>query len=413
MRLFRKTAVEHVRKRLWGDLLVIRPPGSGTIVVLFFSIIAAIGLFIYWGQYSLKVSGSGELVPVDGIAKIYTPKAGSVASVFVTEGQLVTKGQRLFSIQTIRTNEDGQEVDQALVNTVRKKLTLVENDRDHQLTRYHTSLSRLEGDLYRNEKLLAEVSQQIAIQQDIIKSFEDILQEAGDLVEKGYIARIEVNAKKERLLNHTQQLASFKRQRIDLENEINRFQDDKNELDAAYQQTLLQLERDALSHQEQLVSLENTRLTHVIAPKGGYVSGIQAIPGSTVNGRVPLVSIVPENQELFAHLYVPARAIGFVKEQQLVKLMFEAYDFRKFGAYDGIIIDITDILFTPAEVPLNITLSEPSYRLTVQLDQQHIFAYGEQLPLKANMRLNADIILASRKLYEWMLDPFTRFGRAT
>lgn len=162
-----------------------------------------------------------------------------------------------------------------------------------------------------------------------------------------------------------------------------------------------------------MLSLESERFTYVVAPKDGIVSGTQVVTGSTVNGQIPLLSIVPENQSLHVHLYVPASAIGFVEKEQIVKLSFDAYDYRKFGIYSGKVESITDVLFTPAETPTSVTLNEPSYRLEVKLDQQFVEAYGKAVPLKPNMHVKADIVLSSRRLYEWFLDPFIRFQRAS
>ena len=412
MNLFRQKAIDNVRQRLWGDLLIVQPPKIGFIVTAFLLTILAISAYLYWGQYSLKVSGSGELVPLEGIAKIYAPKNGTIASVFVTEGEVVKQGQRLFGIQVTRTNQDGKELDQTLIQTVRDKIGLIEGNRQNEQHRHKGALARLTEDRQRNLKILEQVEEQIILQNTIISNVEDILDDTSELLEKGYIARVEYNARKERLLNHTQQLAAFKRQKIELENEIERYSGDTEELSASYQQRVLQFDSEFLSLQEQLASYESDRFTFVTAPKNGIVSGIQAVSGSSVNGRIPLLSIVPQKQELMAHLYVPANAIGFVKRHQAVKLMFEAYDYRKFGAYNGVVIDITDVLFTSSEVTPNISLSEPSYRLTVRLDQQFIDAYGEQVSLRANMRLSADIILTPRRLYEWLTDPFTRFQKA-
>jgi len=39
------------------------------------------------------------------------------------------------------------------------------------------------------------------------------------------------------------------------------------------------------------------------------------------------------------------------------------------------------------------------------LDEQTVSAYGKALPLQAGMLLDADIIVDSRTLVEWILDP--------
>jgi membrane fusion protein len=50
-------------------------------------------------------------------------------------------------------------------------------------------------------------------------------------------------------------------------------------------------------------------------------------------------------------------------------------------------------------------LKEPVYRVTVELNKQDVFAYGENFPLQAGMMLEADIILDKQSLFEWIFEP--------
>jgi membrane fusion protein len=49
--------------------------------------------------------------------------------------------------------------------------------------------------------------------------------------------------------------------------------------------------------------------------------------------------------------------------------------------------------------------NEPVYRVTVTLAKQNVIAYGEEMPLQPGMQLEADVLLESRRLVEWMLEP--------
>ena len=397
---------------MWGDILIVRPHSTGFVAAIICMIIVAIALYLYFGHYSLKVSGTGELIPKSGIAKIYSNKKGIVSTVFIKDGDHVKEGQNLFSIKSNRKNEDGIEFDHRLVQSIKDKIDILSKASTNERRRHRNALMQLSDETKRNEKLLAQIQEQIDTQFQIIKSFQTILSETEQLLQSGHIAKIEYNSRKERFLNHTQELAALRRQQIDLENKIDGYESKKSDLELNFQKKELDFEREILSLRERLLSLENDRLTYIPAPVSGQVSGLQAIAGNSVTGSIPMLSIVPVDQELYAHLYVPANSIGFVKRDQRVKLMFDAYDYRKFGAYDGVVTSITDTLFTPREVGPSITIKEPCYRVTIKLARQTVDAYGEQVKLRPNMRLKADIVLASRRLYEWLLDPFTRFRRA-
>jgi hypothetical protein len=58
-------------------------------------LLAVIAAYLHLGEYSLKVFGNAELAPLDGIAKIYSPKVSTVSVVFVKEGDAAIKGDKL------------------------------------------------------------------------------------------------------------------------------------------------------------------------------------------------------------------------------------------------------------------------------------------------------------------------------
>ncbi len=57
------------------------------------------------------------------------------------------------------------------------------------------------------------------------------------------------------------------------------------------------------------------------------------------------------------------------------------------------------------ELPIDIQLKEPVYKITVSLAQQSITAYSEKIFLKPGMMLSADVILDERSLFEWLMEP--------
>jgi membrane fusion protein len=48
---------------------------------------------------------------------------------------------------------------------------------------------------------------------------------------------------------------------------------------------------------------------------------------------------------------------------------------------------------------------EPVYRVTVELARQTATAYGEEVALQPGMQLEADVLIETRRLYRWVLDP--------
>ena len=49
--------------------------------------------------------------------------------------------------------------------------------------------------------------------------------------------------------------------------------------------------------------------------------------------------------------------------------------------------------------------AEPVYQVVVALESQNVVAYGVPRELRAGMAVEADVLLESRRLYEWVLEP--------
>ena len=80
-------------------------------------------------------------------------------------------------------------------------------------------------------------------------------------------------------------------------------------------------------------------------------------------------------------------------------------------ALQGAILDLRpEDLAVPGAV--SGTSGEPLYRIRLRLQRQSVQAYGETLPLKSGMLVDASVLLEQRRLYEWVLEPlFSISGR--
>jgi membrane fusion protein len=141
------------------------------------------------------------------------------------------------------------------------------------------------------------------------------------------------------------------------------------------------------------------------AAGAGRVTALQANPGQPADPAKPLMTLVPADSELRAEIYVPSRAIGFVRPGQRVRLLYEAFPHERFGAAYGAIDEIAATVLKPEEASTPLSLREPVYRLTVKPDRVTVRAYGADLPLLAGMALTADIILEERSFLDLLLDP--------
>jgi membrane fusion protein len=92
-----------------------------------------------------------------------------------------------------------------------------------------------------------------------------------------------------------------------------------------------------------------------------------------------------------------------------VQVRYQSYPYQKFGQYEGVVDSVSNAS-VPSSEQIGFALpdtpaGEPVFAITVRLKQQAVTAYGQNLPLQPGMRLDADVLQETRRLYEWMLEP--------
>ncbi len=167
-----------------------------------------------------------------------------------------------------------------------------------------------------------------------------------------------------------------------------------------------------LSTIEQRIAEVHGRRAYVIrAPIPGRVSAVQATVGRPADPRQLQLSILPDGGVLHAELFVPTRAAGFVRTGQKARMLYEAFPYQNFGTYGGRIVRVSHTVLTAADTWAPVEIKEPAYRVTAALDRPDVDAYGDRIPLQPDMLLRADIVLDSRTLMDWLLNPLLGAGK--
>jgi membrane fusion protein len=164
--------------------------------------------------------------------------------------------------------------------------------------------------------------------------------------------------------------------------------------------------RNDLAATEQRMAEIKGRAAYVIRSSiSGRVSTLQATPGQNADPQQLQLEIIPNDAVLRAELFIPARAIGFVKTGQPVRILYDAFPYQHFGTYRGEVVKVSQTILTNADASGPIKLNEPAYRVTAALQRPDIDAYGTKVALQPDMLLKADIILERRSLMSWLISP--------
>jgi membrane fusion protein len=394
--LFRQEAIEFQQHhRQWGELTLLQPLSTKIMTWFITTVVAAVLAFLFLGHYARKETVIGYLTPVAGTSKVFIPQQGAIKEIYVKEGQEIEKGQPLFAVETSQIAANGQDVNTTMLDTLESQRNLLTNQIAAEQERTKSEQERLTALIGGLETEISQLQAQIELQNEQIRVSDNLVSSVTGLRAKGYISELEFRQRELAALEQKQKLNSLNQQLAARHNQLTETRYSLHQLPTVMAQKIQSL-RSELSTTEQRITEINGRRAYIIrAGAVGRVSTLQATVGQFADPRRLQLEIVPNDSVLQAELFVPTRAIGFVRPGQN----------QKFGTYTGQIIKVSHTIVTSADASGPITLREPVYRVTASLERTDIDAYGEKIPLQADMLLSADIILEQRSLVSWLLDP--------
>lgn len=403
--LFRVAAVDAQKVQWLGDISLIRPISFSVfagVAALMGSILVA---FLLLGSYTKRTTVRGHLAPDTGVLKVYAPQPGIVLEKHVQEGQILKKGELLYLISSERNSSTTAGVQATISRQVAMREQSLRNELDYtrRLQRDQTSALHMKIEALQAERM--NVANQLTGQRARVELAEAALHRAIRLAEQGFISFEMTQQRQADLLEQKNRMQSLERDRIKVEQELQTYKNDLESLPLHQGTQLAQLERLLTNTKQEWTESEGKRGIAIIAPVGGVGTTLNVEVGQSLDNSKPLLSIIPGDATLQAHVYAASRAIGFIRPGDKVLLRYHAYPYQKFGHAHGSVAYISRTAIPVAELPSELAVNEPLYRITVILSNQFVMAYGQARPLHPGMLVDADILHERRKLYEWALDP--------
>ncbi|HFC7740105.1 TPA: HlyD family secretion protein [Neisseria meningitidis] len=409
--LFRKEVFVAQQNKWTGQVILPRPFSFLFLTFCAFLIALCIIIFLIFGSYTNKTTVEGQLLPTMGVVRVYSSDIGTITHKFVEDGNFVKAGEPLFKLSTSRFGEKGNvQAKLAAEANLKKTLALQELER---LKRIHQNEQKnVHNNIHRLNNQLENIKQQITGQNRQIRLAEKTLNKNKFLASQGAVSQQDKMTAESHLLEQRSRLESLKLEQNNAIRELDEQKITLSSLPERHKTELSQLNRAITEMNQEILDFDLKSEQTIRASKSGYISTINVDIGQQVEPSKLLLSIVPEQTELVANLYIPSKAVGFIKPKDKVVLRYQAYPYQKFGHATGEIISVARTALGKQELSglgiifTNPTLlNEPAYLVKVKLEKQTIKAYGENKPLQIGMILEADILHERKKLYEWVLDP--------
>ena len=404
--LFRPEAVERSKSKPLSSILLIQPVAVNVLTVLSLLIGLALLAFLIFGTYTKKERVTGVLLPNLGLVRVAAPQMGTVIKREVTEGQAVKRGDVLYRISSDRAV--GSEVEGQLAsNQSELKRQSLEEQLNRQNSMNEISSLQSAQKISALQQQLAQINNELSIYNEQLRIANDVYKRNQALVEEGFISSAVLEDKRNNYLNQLNNQKRLMREKTSIQQQLSAA---KTEL----QDAKLKGDNQNASITQSITDNETQRELLVLAPIDGVASAIQADVGQVVNANTVLLSIVPKDAQLEANVYLSSRAIGFIKEGNRVLLRYQAFPYQKFGQHEGEVIAISKVALTNNELIEAgiLKATEPMYRVKIKPSSQTIMAYGQQEALQPSMQLEADVLMDTRRLYEWLFEPlFSITGR--
>lgn len=402
-KLFREEVFNEMKNKWIGEIILIRPLSFTFYAIFSFLIIIFITVFFIYGSYTKRSSVHGQLIPSNGLIKVYSTDSGVILKKYVNEGQNIKKGDILYEISLENIGvQDAISSQVKLRNlSLKNELAQVKMSQENERLEIKNKIDTYKIDLLRINSLIEGQKKRVNIAENILSRYKPLLQNDSITLEQYQQKQdifLEQDAKLQDLIrNKNSILSDLKQQEIII-----------NGLNAKQDQYLEKLNRDIAFTNQELTESQSKKKLIIKASSSGRATAVNVEEGQYINASTILLSIIPNSSNLIAEFYVPNNMIGFIKVGDEVLLRYEAYPYQKFGHATGEIISVSKASLLSNDLPNTLALFQKQtsiYIVKARIDKQSIMIYGNKKQLQVGMTFEADILQETRSLYEWVFEP--------
>ncbi|WP_299822597.1 HlyD family efflux transporter periplasmic adaptor subunit [uncultured Pontibacter sp.] len=324
-------------------------------------LIVILCMFLPWTQNIRSAGTLTALTPQDRPQTIEATIAGRIEYWHVMEGAFVKKGDTIASIseikekymdpnlltrlgeqvdakkQSVEANENKADAMQEQISALREGLTFSLQKARNKIEQTRLKLQSDSMDVVAQRTELAVAQAQFQRQESLYKQGLKSLTE----LEQRRLKLQEAQAKLLSVIN------KYDATRAELQNtrtELNSLQAEYGDKIAKAEAELSSTRSYIFGTQAEVAKIQSeysstqvrSKYYQIVAPQDGYVvQTLKAGIGETIKEGEPLVTIMPQNPELAAELYISALDLPLIKRGDEVRLQFEGWPTIVFSGWPG------------------------------------------------------------------------------
>ena len=162
---------------------------------------------------------------------------------------------------------------------------------------------------------------------------------------EGVASKFSYQQKERERLAGAIQLQSSHRQKSEIQGQLLELRAKLEKLPMSHSLSQIQIQDRVSQLKQQLVRMQVAKGYQVISPADGIIATILLNEGEHTTEGLPVLTVLPEDNELLVELYVPSQASGFLGLNQEVLIKYRAFPYQKFGVHKGYIAEISKTIF--------------------------------------------------------------------
>ena len=395
------------------------------------TLIVVIAAFISWASVTRideVAVANGKIIPSGHVKRVQSEDGGVVLAILVREGEAVSKGQELITMDPTSTvsNLDQQLVRNASLSLRMERLQALIDGRAPDYSAVDPKYAKLAAQQTNlHVQIIESMKVKRAILNNQINQYQAELKELGnrektlrqqyqlmkeeyesyeDLFKRELVGKTEFFGIKRQFLQVQEYLNQIPVRRIQVREKLT---ESKNRL--------VKLSEDALENwmgELATIEAEASEITEVVkrherdvfqlsikAPEDGVVHNLKINSGGEIiKPGETVLELVPMGETLVAEVKISSRDVGHIQEGQPVTIKLTAYDYSRYGGIKGKLTDIS---------PTTIIDENGSvyYEGIVSLNAKHLESGNTKHLILPGMTVQADIKTGDKTLIGYFMKP--------
>jgi len=402
--LFRLAAVAAQRHDGYGRIVLTRARSLAALGLFLAAAACSLILFACFGSYTAHTTLRGRLVAARGVVEVTSTAAGTIVERRASEGRRVAAGETLYVVSSESLSQTGTPVGQEVAaQLARRRASLVAQvATTAELERAERAALALRRAALRAER--ASLDEALTAERRRLGLATAAAERYASMRAQGFVAEEQWAQREAALLEQQSRIDGLQRERAGLARLDAELEGRAATLPLEHAHAVAELERAVAGTDLEIAENDARRASLVAAPASGTITAPTGEIAEPVQRGQVLARIVPDDAVLEAELLAPSRAVGFVAAGGAVRLRYAAFPYQKFGLAPGTVVSVSEAPLAPTEA---VARGEPVYRVVVALRSQAVMAYGAPRRLLPGMEVEADVLLETRRLYEWALEPLS------